>query len=223
MGTLARFPAGSILLVAVSCRSALEGGPAPPPAPSADVGPARAERDHPAPALDVCTGSKPKAHEYDGVLRNARCDQDLYISMANMAGELGVGCRHCHVAVPGTADKEDYPPMTAPKRVANWMSTELMQSVKPADGSVIQCKSCHTDSAGQPVAKILGSPRDRVKAAEWMSLVLTKKFVAADGSRLRCSSCHVGPPGSPEFQKEVILRTDRLPKHATGGKGSPSF
>jgi hypothetical protein len=113
--------------------------------------------------------------------------------------------------------------MTPKKEVANWMSEHLMQAVKPADGSPMRCKSCHTDENGKPVAKILGSPRDPVKANEWMSLVMVRKFVAADGSKLRCKSCHVGTPGTDAFHAQVILESDQLPKHQAGGKGTASF
>ena len=172
----------------------------------------------------MCEGSPPIPHApLSGVLRNARCDQDMYQSMAQVETMLGVECAHCHVAkVPGTKDY-DFPKMTHNKEIANWMSVHLMQAIKTVDGSPIKCSSCHTDDKGQPVAKILGEPRDRVKANEWMSLVMVKKFVAADGSKLRCKSCHVGTPGTPEFKPTVILQIDQLPKHAAGVKGTPAF
>jgi cytochrome c len=113
--------------------------------------------------------------------------------------------------------------MTKKKEIANWMSMHLMQAIKPADGSPMKCSSCHTDSAGRPVAKILGDPRDPVKANEWMNLVMVRKFVAADGSKLKCKSCHVGAPGTAEFQKTVILRPEQLPPHAVGAKGTQAF
>jgi hypothetical protein len=149
----------------------------------------------------------------------------MYTSMASVATQLGVECNFCHLLRTGSTKPfdYDYPVMTPKKEVANWMSLHLMQAVKPLDGSEIRCKSCHLDDKGQPVAKILGEPRDPVKAAEWMSLVMVKKFAAADGSKLRCKSCHGGAPGSDGFQAKVILVNDRLPKHAEGIKGTPSL
>ncbi len=173
----------------------------------------------------MCEGSPPLPHApLAGVLRHARCDQDMYYSMSQVADMLGVDCTYCHAAKTegqdgkAEAQKErDFPAMTHRKEIANWMSAHLMQSVKPADGSPLKCSSCHTDEHGKPVAKILGQPRDRVKTNEWMSLTLVKKFVAADGSKLRCKSCHVGTPGTPEFRPLVILQTEQLPAHQAGG------
>jgi hypothetical protein len=185
--------------------------PASAPAPAAGPDP------------DVCEGSPPVPHALHGVLRNARCDQDMYYSMSKVADMLGVACPHCHAPKGADPKDRDFPVMTRNKEIANWMSTELMQAIKPADGSALKCSSCHTDEKGQPVAKILGEPRSRVKANEWMSLVLVKKFVAADGSKLRCQSCHVGSPGTADYQPAVLLRTGQLPAHAAAVKGTPAF
>jgi hypothetical protein len=173
---------------------------------------------------DVCEGSPPLPHApLSGILRNARCDQDMYYSMAQVADMLGVDCTYCHAAKVEGKKERDFPVMTRKKEIANWMSMHLMQSVKPADGSRMRCRSCHVDAEGRPVAKILGDPRDPVRANEWMSLVLVKNFVAADGSKLRCRSCHAGAPGTPEFRRLVILQTDLLPKHEVGAKGTAGF
>jgi hypothetical protein len=190
-----------------------------PPPPPAQPAPPPAGVEH-----DVCEGSPPLPHApLQGVLRNARCDQDMYYSMSQVADELGVNCTHCHAPKAEGADALDFPRMTYKKETANWMSTHLMAAIKPADGSPMKCSSCHTDENGQPVAKILGAPRERVKANEWMSLVMVKKFVAADGSKLKCKSCHVGTPGTPEFQPKVILQSDQLPPHTAPAKGAPAF
>jgi hypothetical protein len=173
-------------------------------------------------AVDICKGSPPVPHPFSLILRNARCDQDMYITMASVADQLGVACSYCH-APSADPKKEDYPAPTHNKEIAGWMSAHLMQALKPADGSPMRCSACHTDDSGKPVAKILGSPRNVEKANEWMSLVMVKKFVAADGSKLRCKSCHVGTPGTPEFHPKVILQTDQLPKHVAGGPGTPAF
>jgi hypothetical protein len=175
------------------------------------------------PDVDICKGSPPVPHPYTAILRNARCEQDMYITMASCADQLRVACNHCHAVKPADPSEEDYPAPTPKKEVAAWMSVHFMQAVKPADGSPMRCKSCHTDEHGKGVAKILGDPRDPVKTREWMSLVLVKKFVAADGSKLKCRSCHAGTPGTPEFRPKVILQTELLPAHEAGGKGTQSF
>ncbi len=198
--------------LAAACRAA------PPPVAAPTPPPAPLGVEH-----DVCEVSPPIPHALNGILRNARCDQDMYVSMSHIADMLGVECTHCHAAkVEGKKDR-DFPKPTHKKEIANWMSLHFMQSVKPADGSPMQCASCHTDAAGRPVAKILGEPRDPIRANEWMTLVLVKKFVAADGSKLKCKSCHAGAPGMPDFRKLVILQTELLPKHAIGVKGTPGF
>ncbi len=203
--------AGALLAaVAASC------GPHPA-APPTSAGTAGVEHD-------VCEGSPPIPHApLSGILRNARCDQDMYYSMSQVADMLGVDCTYCHAAKVEGQKERDFPAMTRKKEIANWMSMHLMAAIKPADGSPLKCSSCHTDAEGRPVAKILGSPRDRVKANEWMSLVMVKKFVAADGSRLRCKSCHGGTPGTPEFRTTVILQSDQLPPHQPAARGTPGF
>jgi hypothetical protein len=147
----------------------------------------------------------------------------MYYSMSQVADMLGVDCTYCHAAKIEGQKPRDFPVMTPRKHVANWMSMELMASIKPADGSTMRCSSCHVDDQGRPVAKILGDPRDPVKANEWMNLVMVKKFVAVDGSKLKCKSCHVGAPGTPDFHRQVILKTEQLPSHATAAKGTPAF
>jgi hypothetical protein len=194
-------------------------GPAAPASPPAVPAPVAAATT----ASDVCAGSPPVPRSFTGLLRGARCDQEMYWSMSRVADQLGVNCTHCHAHETEDVKSCVFPPKTPQKDVANWMSAHLMQAVKPADGSPLTCASCHTDAEGRPVAKILGAPRDPVKANEWMSLVMVRKFVAADGSKLRCSSCHAGTPGTAEFVRKVILQNELLPKHEEGGKGTPAF
>jgi hypothetical protein len=204
-----------LLLAAAACA-----GHAPQPATS----PGNSSTTPAGAPYDVCEGSPPVPHApLAGVLRNARCDQDLYYSMSLVADMLGVECDYCHAAKIEGQQERDFPAMTPKKKIANWMSMDLMASIKPADGSPLKCSSCHTDENGHAVAKILGQRRDRVKVNEWMSLVMVKKFVAADGSRLKCKSCHVGTPGTPEFEATVILRSEQLPKHNVGAAGTPAF
>jgi hypothetical protein len=176
--------------------------------------------------FDPCEGSPPVPRVYAGVLREAKCEQEMFLKMASVASQLDVECRFCHVplVVGGKEDpkKEDYPVMTRKKETANWMSMHLMQAVKPADGSKIQCKSCHVDDRGKPLLKILGNPRNPARAHEWMSLVMVNRFVAADGQKLKCKSCHMGNFGTKDWQAKVIL-TDHIPAHALPppGKGPP--
>jgi hypothetical protein len=169
--------------------------------------------------FDPCEKSKPVPHPYYGILRVARCDQHMYLTMASVATQLGVECKYCHMPSKTDPKKEEYPVATPKKEIANWMSMHLMQAIKPADGSKIKCKHCHTDEHGKPVAKILGNPRDPVKAHEWMSLVMVKKFVAASGERLKCKSCHLGNYSTPGWSAKVILRSDQIPPHQVGGIG----
>jgi hypothetical protein len=193
------------------CGAAPGAKPAPPIASASDAPRAAA------PAFDECKDSGPVPRVYDGILRGARCDQQRFLTMASVADQLGVVCVYCHVPLPSDPKKEDYPVMTPRKEIANWMSQHLMQAIKPADGSPMRCKSCHTDENGKPVTKILGNPRDPAKAAEWMAMVMVNRFVAADGSKLRCRSCHVGTMGTPEWQAKVILRSEQIPKHVASG------
>jgi hypothetical protein len=162
------------------------------------------------PGEDVCeknedgTFKEPiEEGKYQGILRNARCDQQKWITMANVTYALGVACRHCHVPHPTDPKKELYDQMTEEKRTANWMCGFFIQALRPTDGTKMMCKSCHTDvSTGKPVAKILG---DRQNVQEWMNEVMTVKFVEANGKRLKCKTCHVGSaPGQPGWQGEVI-------------------
>jgi cytochrome c len=164
--------------------------------------------------FDPCDESGPVPREFAGILRVARCEQDMYLTMASVATQLGVECQHCHVVPDPTQPKKfDFPVMTPKKEIANWMNMHLMQAVKPVDGSPLKCKSCHTDAAGKPVAKILGNPRDVIKAQEWMSMVMVNKFVSKSGEKLKCKSCHVGNFTTPQFQAKVLLRSEQIPPH----------
>ncbi|HVY49420.1 MAG TPA: hypothetical protein VHB21_26190, partial [Minicystis sp.] len=174
--------------------------------------------------FDPCADSKPVPHPYHGILRSARCEQEMFLTMASVADQLGVECTYCHVpliqnGVP-VPKKEDYPVMTDRKLVANWMSTELMRSIKPAAGGEMKCKLCHVDEHGKPVAKIFGYPRSREKAMEWMNLVMVNKFVTLSGDKLKCKYCHEANVGSPGFDAKVIL-TDHLPPHPPLEKAPP--
>ena len=167
--------------------------------------------------FDPCAGSPPVPREFLGALKHARCEQDMFLTMASVADQLGVQCKHCHVPHPTDPKKEIYPPMTPKKEIANWMSQHLMASIKPKDGSPMRCKSCHTDDAGKPIAKILGNPRDPDKAQEWMTRVMTNKFVTLSGEKLKCKHCHVDNFTMKGWTAKVIMKTEQIPKHETGG------
>ena len=167
------------------------------------------------PGEDVCEKNDDGAFKepiepgvYQGILRNARCDQQKWLTMANVTYALGVACRHCHVPHPTDPKKELYDRMTEVKRTANWMCGFFIQALRPTDGSKMMCKSCHTDVAtGKPVAKILGDRTNLDAVQEWMNEVMTVKFVEANGKRLKCKTCHVGSaPGQPGWTGEVLSK-----------------
>jgi hypothetical protein len=196
-------------------------GPAPLPGPPAAAPPPAAEAPAasnapsapPEKEFDPCEGSPPVPREYLGILRTARCEQDMYLKMADVVTYLGVECNYCHIPHPTEPKKFLFPVMTPRKEVANWMSMHLMPSLKRADGKPMTCGSCHIDHDGKPVAKILGDPRDPSKAQEWMSMVMVNKFVSAKGEKLKCKSCHGANYATPNWKSKVILKTEQLPPH----------
>lgn len=145
---------------------------------------------------------------YQGLLRNARCDQQKFITMARVAKSLGVTCKHCHVSDPNDPNKELYAEYTDNKRIANWMYKTFVQGLRPKDGSPMFCTSCHQATPDdQCTPKMLKDPRDQDYAQEWMHEVMTTKFVEANGKRLRCKTCHVGmAPDTEGWIKDVIRR-----------------
>lgn len=150
--------------------------------------------------------------KYQGLLRNAKCEQQKFLTMARVAQSLGVQCNHCHAPHPTDPKKEDYPKFTERKRIANWMFKTFIQGLRPTDGSKMMCSKCHVNrETKKPVAKILRDPRDRPFAQEWMHEVMTTQFVEKNGKRLRCKTCHVGmAPDLDGWIKDVIrhLRYD---------------
>jgi len=212
--TILAFSIRASIIVAAGCTGGRGGGTSPSTVASngSSAASASASADP-----DVCDGSPPVAHAFVGLAKTARCDQDVYYRMAKVADALGVSCGHCHAPDPKDPNNQkwkDFPAPTHEKDVANWMGTALMASLKPADGSAFTCASCHTDEQGKPVAKILGEPRDEKRTLRFMSQVLVKKFVDRQGNKLQCTTCHVGPLQSPEFVKDIILHTERLPPHS---------
>ncbi len=206
---LVRLPIGftkAILAAALLGAAALAacGTPAKPVAPRA-AGTSSAA----APPIDVCLNDKPPPRAYFGPLRAARCEQEMFQTMAGIARDLDVKCSYCHV--PKGDSTFEYPEMTPKKEIAAWMSHTFMTGLKRADGRPMTCGSCHVDKAGKPSAKFLGAPRDTAWAVEWMTTVMTTRFTLADGSKLKCKHCHVGTWGTPTFEPKVIGRTAQVP------------
>jgi hypothetical protein len=157
--------------------------------------------------------AKPVRHEYTGLLRGVTCDDQVFLTMANVAGQLGATCEHCHKKV---SDKEnDYVAATPNKAIANWMFQHFMQSLRPKDGSRFACSSCHKGEDGKPLAKMLVTPRDPSHATEWMMLKIVNRFQSAKGEPLKCRSCHVGSFGKSDWHPKVLLETNQIPEHRT--------
>jgi len=150
------------------------------------------------------------ADTYKGLLRNAKCEQQKFLTMGRVAQALGVKCNYCHEPNPTDPKKENYPAPTENKKFANWMSATFIEGLRPKDGSKMMCSTCHTDpDTGEPVAKILQDPRDRAYAVEWMNGVMASKFVAANGKRLKCKTCHDGlAPDQGKWLNAVKLSRD---------------
>lgn len=203
------------LWLVVFCTSC---GPAPvprvtaeKPAPSTEV---------PAPVVDPCAqvpgqpAPAPLARAYTGLAREARCQPEVIAIMKGVSAALGVRCQHCHV-------ESDYGAPTEQKRIADWMSLELMPRLRKHDGSSLSCQSCHA-TRGKPRAKLLGQPRSESFSIEWMNAELVANFQRADGGALRCKTCHADNLGSPGFQRRLI-GTDLLARgFASPAADSPS-
>lgn len=162
-------------------------------------------------SFDPCLNDKPVWRVYDGPLKAARCEQEMFLTMGGIADQLGVDCVHCHEPKSGGQKGYNYDVMTPKKETALWMSRTFMSNLKRADGQPMTCGSCHVDKKGKPSAKFLGTPRDTAWAVEWMTTVMTNRFVALDGTKLKCKSCHVGTWGAADFQPKVIGRTEQVP------------
>ena len=158
--------------------------------------------------FDPCVGEPPPDKAYQGLARDARCQQEVYLTMAATVTALGRDCDGCHIRKEGGGkDDFDYPLMTDQKRVANWMKHQFNDRLIHKDGSPVTCASCHARGAkdGKPAAKFLGTPRDKKYAMEWMNLVMVNEFRTADGGKVTCKHCHGGAPSTPSFQAKVIL------------------
>jgi hypothetical protein len=162
---------------------------------------------------EVCKkpNAKPPPREYIGLLRGVVCEQQMFLTMANVAKQLGVECNYCHVS---KADgKLDYPVMTPRKETANWMAQHFMQALRPKADVPFRCSTCHVDAKGKPVAKILGQPRDIVRTNEWMMLTMVGQFETPRGEPLKCRSCHVANYSTPAWHAKVILQSGQIPAH----------
>ena len=162
--------------------------------------------------FDACADNpQPVKKKYTAILKNVRCDQELFQTMAGIAGDLDVECEYCHLNdASGDPKKFDFPRMTDRKQIALFMQHEFMEGLKQKDGAPMECASCHVDKNGKAAAKFLGQPRDVPYAVEWMNLVMVNKFTHLDGSKLKCRDCHVGNYQTPDFQAKVILRGDQV-------------
>ncbi|MEO7112792.1 MAG: hypothetical protein ABI183_20275 [Polyangiaceae bacterium] len=198
---------GCLLFSTTLAISAAAGCSSTPPATSA---PRPAKVASHAPAFDPCKDSGPVPRKYFGLLKNAKCEQEMYLTMAKIAGDLGVECGYCHVQNKQDAKQFDFPAMTTQKQQALFMGHDFMDGLKRKDGEEMRCKSCHVDKNGNPSAKFLGMPRDIGWTTEWMNLVMTNRFVHTDGTKVKCKDCHAGNVGSDKFQKTVIMQGDQV-------------
>lgn len=204
-GGVGRRPVWSAAALACGLVAAIAGGcggAEPEPETPAEVAKAPAKND-----FNPCEGKGPPAKVYEGLARDARCEQEVFLTMAATAGALGRDCDGCHLRKEGGGkDDYDYPSMTDQKRIANWMKHQFNDRLIHKDGSPVKCASCHKAGAadGKPHGKFLGTPRDKKYAMEWMNLVMVNEFRTADGGKLTCKHCHGGAPSTPTFQPKVI-------------------
>lgn len=161
--------------------------------------------------FDPCEGSKAPWRKYFGPLKDVRCEQEQFLTMASIAEDLAVECKFCHVPREDDPEKFVYETMTPNKETAMWMSHTFMTGLKRKDGKPMTCDACHINEAGKPAAKFLGEPRDIPWAVEWMTSVMTTRFETATGEKLKCKSCHVGGWGTSAFEPVVIGKTDQVP------------
>src|SRR5512135_3683601 len=92
-----------LLALIAACGPAPTQPAAPPPVAAKTAGP------------DICEGSPPVPHPLAGILRGARCEQDMYWSMSQVADQLGVDCTHCHAHKTPDVKSCEFPPPTPKK------------------------------------------------------------------------------------------------------------
>ncbi len=215
--------------------------PPPPPPPAHVEAPAIDPKNVgvPLPADDVCeknpdgTIKNPIAPgTYKGILRNAKCDQQRFLTMGYLSQKLGIAgqCTFCHAPDPNDPKKAIYATPTERKRIANWMLATFVEGLRRNDGLPMSCDSCHNDGHGKGLVKILHEPRDPGFAQEWMNEVMTAQFVERDGKRLKCKTCHGGmAPAQEGWSGHVILQLEaksdgsilRLANRIPGPGGAP--
>jgi cytochrome c2 len=170
----------------------------------------------PLPDVDVCERNADGSFKepvptgrYHGLLRNARCEQQKYLTMASVMKQLGVKeCTYCHAPDPDHPKKARYAEPTRRKTVANFMLSTFVDGLRRIDGKPMTCRSCHTANKGRGDGAVhfLREPRDVAFTQEWMNEILTAELVERSGKRLRCKTCHEGmAPGQPGWKPNVIL------------------
>src|SRR5690349_23445883 len=97
---------------ASGCGSASSSGATPPKASASTTAATSAK------AFDPCAKSPPLTTTYKGILKHARCQQQAFLRMAEVAGDLGVQCEYCHEKRADDPSKFDYPKMTERKQMA---------------------------------------------------------------------------------------------------------
>lgn len=211
---------GIVTVAAVSVAGLLGACSGPPV--KTPLASASASVDEGVAALDPCEGEPPPPRKYFGPLRDARCEQEMFLTMGGIAEDLGVKCGFCHIPKEDNPKSFYYERPTPHKDIAFWMSETFMTGLKRKDGKPMECGSCHIDKGGNPAAKFLGEPRDLAWTVEWMTTVMANRFVLADGSKLKCKHCHVGTWGSSDFKPKVILQTDQVPHAAPRSDAAPA-
>ncbi len=196
----------AVVAAIVSAAGAAGGCGSPPPAKPASKPVAQ-------PEFDPCADNpQPVKKTYFGILKNVRCDQDLFSRMAEVAGSLNVECDYCHLHDrSGDLKKFDFPAMTDRKQIALFMQHEFVEGLTAEGRQARRMReSCHVDKNGKPAAKFLGQPRDISYTVEWMNLVMVNRFTHLDGTKVKCRDCHVGNYTMPEFQPKVIMHAEQI-------------
>lgn len=170
----------------------------------------------PLPETDVCDKNQDGSIKdeipegrYSGLLRNARCDQQKFLTMASVMKELGVSdCTFCHAADPANPKKALYSMATPRKDAANWMLATFVDGLQRVDGTAMKCRGCHTSQKGkgEGMAHFLMEPRNVAFTQEWMNEIMTAQFTDRSGQRLRCKSCHEGMAPSREGWNPHVIR-----------------
>ncbi len=176
----------------------------------------------PLPGTDVCDKNSDGSIKdeiptgrYQGLLRNARCDQQKFLTMASVMKQLGVTeCTYCHAPDPTNPKKALYTESTPRKEIANWMLSTFVDGLRRVDGNPMTCRSCHTSEKGKGhgAPHFLKEPRDVAFTQEWMNEVMTTQFSDRAGERLRCKTCHEGmAPSRAGWNPHVIRQLVLLP------------